>query len=72
MSFESNFTEYKDYAPPGVRLPEINIEKRYYKNLNLEDSISNFDFLMKLKKKVLTKGKTSKPITTEQKKSFQS
>lgn len=48
MSFEEEFTQYKNYAPPGVRLPEIKIEKKYYKELKLEEGISNFDFLRSL------------------------
>jgi hypothetical protein len=33
MSFTEQFTDYQDCAPPGVRLPEIKIEKKYYEML---------------------------------------
>ena len=48
MSFLEGFTEYKDCAPAGVKLPEINIEDRYYKQLKLKNSTSNYDFLRAL------------------------
>lgn len=48
MSFTEQFKPYNDYAPPGVRLPEINIESKYYKKLKLEENISNLDFLKNL------------------------
>ena len=41
------FSGYKDSFPPGVLLPKIKIEDRYYKELNLENA-SNFEFLHKL------------------------
>ena len=43
--FISDFEDYEGCVPPGVRLPEINIEKKYYVSLGVEESISNFDFL---------------------------
>lgn len=48
MSFTEGFETYEKYSPPGVRLPKIIIEDRHYKNLGVEDSISNYDFLKKL------------------------
>lgn len=48
MSFLNNFKDYNDCAPPGVRLPEIIIEDKYYKLLGVEKNISNFDFLRSL------------------------
>jgi DNA polymerase-3 subunit alpha len=47
-SFTQQFTEYKDCCPPGVRLPEIQIEQKYYDMLEADNKISNFDFLRKL------------------------
>ena len=43
--FIKNFTKYENCAPPGVRLPKINIEDKYYDRLNLDKDISNYDFL---------------------------
>ena len=48
MSFTEQFTDYQDCAPPGVKLPEIKIEKKYYEMLDASEDISNFDFLRKL------------------------
>ncbi len=48
MSFLEDFTVYKDVCPPGVRLPEINIEQKYYDQLGVESKISNLQFLKKL------------------------
>jgi DNA polymerase III subunit alpha len=48
IDFIQNFTAYKNFAPPGVRLPEIKIEKRFYDKLQIEEDTSNFDFLKKL------------------------
>ena len=48
MSFDLDFKAYNNYAPPGVRLPKIKIEKKYYKQLNTKENISNFNFLKKL------------------------
>ena len=51
MSFFTDFEDYEDCAPPGVLLPEISIESRYYKDLGLKDDTSNYDFLKELCKK---------------------
>lgn len=48
MSFTEQFTEYADCCPPGVRLPEIEIEQKYYDMLEADNTISNYDFLRKL------------------------
>jgi DNA polymerase-3 subunit alpha len=48
MSFSKLFTPYKDVCPPGVRLPEIDIEESYYQELGVSNTISNFDFLREL------------------------
>ena len=46
--FEAEFGSYEHCVPPGVLLPQIQIEKKYYKELNLKEDISNFDFLREL------------------------
>jgi DNA polymerase III subunit alpha len=48
MSFTKDFSAYVDVCPPGVRLPQIKIEDRYYKELAVSDDISNYDFLREL------------------------
>ena len=48
MSFIDTFEKYSDCTPPGVRLPEIDIEKKYYYELKIPDNASNFDFLRHL------------------------
>jgi DNA polymerase-3 subunit alpha len=48
MSFLDQFTRYKDYAPPGVLLPKIDIDKEYYSELGVADDICNYDFLRHL------------------------
>tara|TARA_R100000008_G_scaffold84553_2_gene72265 strand:- start:5273 stop:7858 length:2586 start_codon:yes stop_codon:yes gene_type:complete len=65
MSFTKDFSTYQDCAPPGVRLPKIEIESRYYNELNLSEDTSNYDFLRALcldgvKKKGIDKKKNSK------------
>lgn len=48
MDFLDQFEEYENYAPPGVLLPKIDIEDKYYKDLGVGSDISNFDFLRHL------------------------
>ena len=48
MSFTEGFKQYVDYAPPGVRLPKIQIEDKYYKQLGTSNDISNYGFLREL------------------------
>ena len=48
MSFVEEFKTYKNYAPPGVRLPRIDIDKKYYELVGEKEGISNFEFLRKL------------------------
>ncbi|MBN86514.1 MAG: hypothetical protein CL885_03220 [Dehalococcoidia bacterium] len=48
MSFLDSFSLYENVCPPGVRLPQIEIDDKYYKDLNLSSDISNFDFLKQL------------------------
>ena len=47
-NFTEQFSSYDDCVPAGVRLPNIKIEDRYYKMLEAEPNISNYDFLRKL------------------------
>ena len=61
--FYSNFTSYKNCVPPGVRLPEIDIEKKYYKQLSLKENCSNSAFLKALCNKSMDdKGFSKKDI----------
>jgi DNA polymerase-3 subunit alpha len=47
-NFLQDFKPYKDCVPPGVRLPSIEIEDKYYKALGVSSDISTYDFLRKL------------------------
>lgn len=47
-NFFKDFESYEGSVPPGVRLPEIIIEDRFYKKLDIDKSTSNFDFLRAL------------------------
>ena len=40
-----NYTDYKNPFPAGVKLPLIKIEPKYYQELDLDTSVSNFQFL---------------------------
>ncbi len=48
MNFIDNFTKYEDCAPPGVLLPEIELDNKYYHQLNLSTDSSSYDFLRAL------------------------
>jgi len=41
------FTDYKNPFPAGVKLPSINIDDKYYKELGLDSSVPNLEFLTK-------------------------
>ena len=47
-AFLDKFKVYENVSPPGVRLPEIEIEQKYYDNLKVSSDISNYDFLRQL------------------------
>ena len=47
-NFLSDFDVYEEVCPVGVRLPEIEIEPRYYEELKCPDDISNYEFYNKL------------------------
>ena len=36
-NFTKDFIEYENCVPPGVRLPKIKIEKKYYKSLGVKE-----------------------------------
>ena len=42
------YTGYKTPFPVGVKLPEIKIEDKYYKEVSCEESADNYQFLRKL------------------------
>tara|TARA_B100001093_G_C26860383_1_gene1029900 strand:+ start:12502 stop:15111 length:2610 start_codon:yes stop_codon:yes gene_type:complete len=46
--FLKEFSNYQDCVPPGVLLPEIDIDQRHYDDLDVSSDISNFDFLRAL------------------------
>ena len=48
MSFTEDIQAYDKAMLPGVRLPKIDIENKYYERLNLEKSVDNFTFLKTL------------------------
>jgi len=66
MSFLEEFETYKDFSPPGVRLPEIIIEKERYKSLGLKEDSTNFQFLTSL----CSVGLKDKVIDTNKLKSY--
>lgn len=48
MNFTDQFTQYDQCAPPGVLLPNIDIEPRYYQELGLSQNTDNLTFLKRL------------------------
>ena len=46
--FLEDFESYDNCVPAGVRLPKIEIDEKYYKELGVSNNISNYDFLRKL------------------------
>lgn len=46
--FNAKTHDYDGFLPIGVRMPEITIDEKTYKNLGLDNSISNYDFLRNL------------------------
>jgi DNA polymerase-3 subunit alpha len=60
QDFFNNFSEYKNCVPPGVRLPQIEIESKYYKSLKLDSGVDNFTFLTELCKNSLKKKNLNK------------
>jgi DNA polymerase-3 subunit alpha len=60
MNFFKDFKNYKGCVPAGVLLPEITIDKKYYKTLGIDESVSNYDFLRELCRKGVKKHEISK------------
>ena len=53
----NSFQTYEHPVPPGVRLPEIKIDSRYYESLGIDKNVSNAEFLRQLcLRAVKTKG----------------
>jgi DNA polymerase-3 subunit alpha len=48
LNFYNDFISYTDAMLPGVRLPQINIEEKYYKKLGIPVESDNFTFLKSL------------------------
>ena len=48
MNFTDQFIQYDQCAPPGVLLPNIDIEPRYYQELGLSQDTDNLTFLKRL------------------------
>lgn len=46
--FLNKFTRYENYAPPGVLLPKLKVEPKYYSSLDIDPNSSNYDFLRAL------------------------
>ena len=51
MSFEEKFSTYKDCMPPGVRLPNIKVDKKSLTKLGISSYKDNFDLLKQLCRK---------------------
>lgn len=47
-SFISRFEDYENCVPPGVLLPGIEIDNKYYESLKIPKESSNLEFLKKL------------------------
>jgi len=45
MNFLDNFNKYDNAMLPGVRLPQIAIEEKYYEQLSISSSSDNYTFL---------------------------
>jgi len=46
--FFSKFSKLDNYAPPGVLLPNLSVDSKYYSDLGIDPSSSNYDFLRAL------------------------
>lgn len=65
-SFSDKFTPYGDLGLHGVRLPQFQIEKKYYDRLNISDTSDNATFLKELCNKAFkSKGLESVPNRKE-------
>ena len=61
MSFLDNFKNYDGCMEPGVKLPKLKISKKFYTQLNIDQQVSNFEFLSK----ICEKGLKDKQITNK-------
>ena len=61
MSFLDNFKNYDGCMEPGVKLPKLKISKKFYTQLNIDQQVSNFEFLSK----ICEKGLEDKQITNK-------
>ena len=48
MTFLNNFTKYENHVPPGVLLPKIKIDSKFYKELSIDENTDNYNFLRHL------------------------
>ena len=48
MNFLEDIKPYENAVLPGVRLPQIKIQNKYYKELNIAEDCDNFTFLKAL------------------------
>lgn len=48
MNFLDNFNKYNNAMLPGVRLPQIVIDEKYYEQLSISNSSDNYTFLYSL------------------------
>ena len=58
MSFLNSFSTYNKAMEPGVKLPQLKIDSRFYRELGIENDVSNFEFLTK----ICNKGLLSKEL----------
>jgi len=65
LEFLNDFKKYDGAMLPGVRLPQIDIEKKYYINLGLSDDVDNFSFLKALCFKYLNDKNLNSPSYQE-------
>lgn len=66
MSFYDKFTKYDKVAYHGVRLPEIIIDKKYYSQYDIDENVTNEQFLKELcNKKFKEIGLDKKPNKKE-------
>jgi len=54
MNFLEDIKPYENAVLPGVRLPQIKIQSKYYKELNIAQDCDNFTFLKALCSSKLT------------------
>ena len=60
MSFLSKFKSYDKAMEPGVKLPKLKIDSRFYREVGIKKDVSNFQFLTKICNKGLLDKKLNK------------